>query len=63
MSDALAPLYRMPVSFGPAPGPRNSPAMPMRDPIVNALGALPRADFGPATLLCTAGGDGQRILR
>lgn len=26
MSGALAPLYRMPVSFGPAPGPRNLPA-------------------------------------
>lgn len=26
MSDGLAPMYRMPVSFGPAPGPRNLPA-------------------------------------
>ena len=26
MNDALAPMYRMPVSFGPAPGPRNLPA-------------------------------------
>lgn len=25
MSDGLAPMYRMPVSFGPAPGPRNLP--------------------------------------
>ncbi len=25
MSDALAPMFRMPVSFGPAPGPRNVP--------------------------------------
>lgn len=25
MTDALAPMYRMPVSFGPAPGPRNLP--------------------------------------
>ena len=25
MSDDLAPMYRMPVSFGPAPGPRNLP--------------------------------------
>lgn len=25
MSDGLAPMYRMPVSFGPAPGPRNVP--------------------------------------
>jgi hypothetical protein len=26
LSDGLAPMYRMPVSFGPAPGPRNIPA-------------------------------------
>lgn len=26
MADGLAPMYRMPVSFGPAPGPRNLPA-------------------------------------
>ena len=26
MSGALAPMYRMPVAFGPAPGPRNLPA-------------------------------------
>lgn len=26
MKDALFPMYRMPVSFGPAPGPRNLPA-------------------------------------
>jgi hypothetical protein len=26
MSEGLAPMYRMPVSFGPAPGPRNLPA-------------------------------------
>ena len=26
MSDGLAPMFRMPVSFGPAPGPRNIPA-------------------------------------
>ena len=26
MSDALVPMYRMPVSFGPSPGPRNLPA-------------------------------------
>lgn len=26
MSDALTPMYRMPISFGPAPGPRNLPA-------------------------------------
>nr|WP_166179633.1 acetoacetate decarboxylase family protein [Altererythrobacter segetis] len=25
MSDGLAPMFRMPVSFGPAPGPRNLP--------------------------------------
>ena len=25
MNDGLAPMYRMPVSFGPAPGPRNLP--------------------------------------
>jgi len=25
MSDGLAPMYRMPVAFGPAPGPRNLP--------------------------------------
>jgi len=25
VSDGLAPMYRMPVSFGPAPGPRNLP--------------------------------------
>lgn len=26
MSDGLAPMFRMPVSFGPAPGPRNIPS-------------------------------------
>jgi hypothetical protein len=26
VNDPLAPMYRMPVSFGPAPGPRNLPA-------------------------------------
>ena len=26
MSDVLAEMYRMPVGFGPAPGPRNLPA-------------------------------------
>jgi hypothetical protein len=40
--------------------------MPTQYPIVNALAALPLADFGPATLLRTSGGGdagGQRILR
>lgn len=26
MSNALSPMYRMPIGFGPAPGPRNLPA-------------------------------------
>jgi hypothetical protein len=40
--------------------------MPTQYPIVNALAALPLADFGPATLLRTSGGgdaSGQRILK
>lgn len=70
MSNELAQMYRIPVSFGPVPTVRSVrqgsesfefhvaswEQMPTHYPIVNGLAELPLAEFGPAWLVETSGG-------